>query len=165
LTPAAWRDRITSGRLRSFARTNFRISVSLCLGLKLNHQFSECLADAFGIGLKVLLGIDWSALDHFTRERDRRHCRHGAHLQTLGNLLELSGGLAASVAPVADDYDGLSVPFFVEVIERIFKRGGITPVVLRRDDYNGVSAGDLAAPSARVLLSIGAELRDAGLIV
>src|SRR5208282_1694963 len=84
---------------------------------------------------------------------------------TLGDLLELSGGLVASVAAVADDYDRLSVPLLVEVIERIFKRGGMTPVVLRGDEHNGVSTGDLAAPGARMLLSIGAQLRDAGLIV
>lgn len=77
----------------------------------------------------------------------------------------MTGAFIAAVAAIGDDYRRLSSPFLIEVVERVLKRRGITPIVLRRDKCERMRFGYLFAPSARVLKAVVPKRRNTRLVV
>jgi len=103
--------------------------------------------------------------DDLFRQRQCRRRRHHAHLQPRTNLPELFCALASAMAAVADDSGGLATPLVVKMINGVFQRRGITPVVLRRHEHHCSRALHFLAPRVSVGLNVFPGMWKSGLVV
>ncbi|KAJ6441185.1 cytochrome p450 protein [Purpureocillium lavendulum] len=96
----------------------------------------------------------------------------GLHAQAVEDVAQVGGRLAAAAAAVGDDGGGLGRPLVEQVVEGVLERRGHAPVVLRRDEDEGVVLARDGGPAARVLVGVvrrrvvgGQMRRDGGLVV
>ena len=80
-------------------------------------------------------------------------------LQLCGDAPEVFDGPGPSGAAVADESDGLVVPFGVEVVQGVLQRCGDGVVVFGGDDDVAVEGGDLRCPASGVVLAVVAAGR------
>jgi DNA-binding MarR family transcriptional regulator len=137
------------------------------LSFERRGQFSKSLAQRANVGSEFPLRFDGAGIgfDTFARQPESRHGRDRLHVESVEHLAQLSGTLAAAVTAISHDHGRLSRPFFVEMIQRVLQWRRIAPIVLRRDEHEGIAGGNLAAPGASVRERVIAAGRHGGFIV
>ena len=102
------------------------------------------------------------------RKGKGRHNLPHPHPHPQKHLPQLRRRLAAPVSAIADNHGRLARPFVEEVIDGILDRGGVSPIVLGRDEDESGMFLDLEAPGAGVgvgvLGMVGGLRGDAGFV-
>ncbi len=104
-------------------------------------------------------------LDAIAGQHERGHGRDRHHVHGFQHLPKVGCGASAAMRAIAYDHRRLAGPLLVKVIERVFKRRRLTPVVLRRHEDESRSAGDLGTPGVRVRVRITLCRRDPRLVI
>ena len=69
-------------------------------------------------------------------------------------VVELLGGCVAALNAVRDDDGRFALEFVVQVVDGVLQPGGDAPVVLRRDEDEGVQALYAGGPCTRVFVRV-----------
>src|SRR5580693_350061 len=79
---------------------------------------------------------------------------HVGELDVADHLTEYFHGARPAIAAIADESDGLVVPFAVQEVDRILERGGRPMIVLGRHEDEAVELLDLCSPGLGVRLAV-----------